>query len=175
MLDQGLYTSRYDNNIFAGRSAYQAAEIEENKKKSSGPPPDHVTYHRVTHGMPMIGLEVDCLISVAFDNRVTASQQAEAFMLLCEFHVVASHVIPKYCDTAMQHILDKKFDPCKQPNVKGRYLQMYKVPRYMVEPGSSGMKMPDFADVLHVDSDGHGCPAGGFGLARTHTHRIPVP
>jgi len=35
MLDRGLYASRYNNNIFAGRSAYQAAEIEENKKKSS--------------------------------------------------------------------------------------------------------------------------------------------
>ena len=24
-------------------------------------------------------------------------------------------------------------------------------------------------------SDGHGCPAGSFGLARTHTRKIPVP
>jgi len=78
--------------------------------------------------MPMTGLEVDCLISVAFNNRVTASQWGEPFMLLCEFRMVVSHVIPEYCDTAMQHILDKKFDPRKQPNVDGRYLQMYKVP-----------------------------------------------
>jgi len=75
-------------------------------------------------------------------------------MLLCEAHMVASHVIPEYCDTAMQHILDKRFDPRKQPNIDGWYLQMYmdKVPQYMVEPGSSGMKMPNFANVLHVDT-----------------------
>jgi len=53
MLDWGLYTSRYNNNVFASWSAYQAAEIEENKKKSSGPPPDHVMYHRVTHSILM--------------------------------------------------------------------------------------------------------------------------
>ena len=119
MLDRGLYASRYDNNVFAGQSAYQAAEIEESKKKSSGPPPDHVVYHRVMHGMPTTGLEVDHLISVVFDNRVTAYQQEEAFMLLCEFHAVSSHVIPEYRNTAMQHILDKKFDPRKQPNIEG--------------------------------------------------------
>jgi len=45
MLNQGLYASHYNNNMFASRSAYQAAEIEENKKKSSRPPPDHVVYH----------------------------------------------------------------------------------------------------------------------------------
>ena len=31
---------------------------------------------------------------------------------------------------------------------------MYQVPRYDVEPGSLGMKPPDFTNVLHVDTMG---------------------
>ena len=101
MLDQGLYTSRYDNNVYAGQSAYQAAEIEENKRRSCGPPKDHTVYHQVTYGMPMTSVEVNRLISFSYDHKVHPYQRGEAFMLLREFHGIATRVIPEYCDTAM--------------------------------------------------------------------------
>ncbi len=69
MLDRGLYASHYDNNVYAGRTAYQAAEMEEKRRRSCGPPHDHVVYHHVTYGMPMTGAEVDRLITVVYDNR----------------------------------------------------------------------------------------------------------
>jgi len=100
-------------------------------------------------------------------------------MLLCEFQGIASYVIPEYRDAAMQHILDRKFDPSKPPNIENRYLQMYRVPRYTIEPGSSGMKMPDFANVLHVDTMGlyillHGRPGRNFfsGMVIDHAFRV---
>ena len=68
MLDRGLYASRYDNNVYAGRSAYQAAEMEEKRRRGCGPLHDHVVYHRVTYGMPMTGAEVDRLMTVVYDN-----------------------------------------------------------------------------------------------------------
>ena len=179
MLDRGLYISCYDNHVFAGRSAFRAAEIEENRRMSVGPPPDHVVYQRVTYGMPITGLEVDRLISVAFNNKVPEYQRGEAFMLLCEFQGIALYVIPMYRDTAMQHILDRKFDPSKLPNIEKRYLQMYRIPRYTIEPGSAGMKMPDFANVLHVDTMGlyillHGRPGRNFfsGVVLDHAFRV---
>ena len=155
------------------------AEIEENQKRSSGLPPDHVVYQRVTYGMPMTGLEVDCLINVTFNNRVTTYQQGEAFMILCEFHRIASYVIPEYCDTAMHYILDRKFNPSKPPNIENRYLQMYLIPQYTIEPGSLGMKMPDFTNVLHVDTMGlyillHRHPGRNFfsGVVINHAFRV---
>jgi len=112
MLDRGLYASRYDNNMYAGQTAYQAADIEENKKKSCGPPTDHAVYQRVTYGIPMTSMEVNRLITLAYDSRANARHRGEAFMLLREFHGIASCVIPEYRDTAMQHIMEGKFDPC---------------------------------------------------------------
>jgi hypothetical protein len=82
MLNQGLYASCYDNNVYASRSAYQAAEIEENKRRSCGSPKDQTIYHRVTYDMPMTGVEVNRLISISYDDKVHPYQQGEAFMLL---------------------------------------------------------------------------------------------
>jgi len=49
----------------------------------------------------------------------------------------------------------------------------------MVEPGSSGMKMPDFANVLHIDTMGlyillHGHPGRNFfsGMVIDHAFRV---
>jgi hypothetical protein len=70
MLDRSLYISRYDNNVYAGQSAYQAAELEEKWKRGCGPPPDHVVYHRVVYGIPMTGVDVDHLIKLIYDNKV---------------------------------------------------------------------------------------------------------
>jgi len=125
MLDRGLYASRYDNHVFAGRSAYQAAEIEENKKRSCGPPKDHVVYHKAVYSMPMMGLEVNRLINTTYDNKVLPYQRGEVFMILQEFYGIASRVIPEYRDTAMQHILERNFDPSKPPNIDTRFLQIY--------------------------------------------------
>ena len=179
MLDRGIYASRYDNNVYAGQTAYQAAEIEEHKRRSCGPPADHAIYHRTTYGMPMTGMEVNRLIAVAYDNRVQPRQRGEAFMLLREFHAIASRVIPEYRDTAMQQILEGKFDPRKPPQIDMKYLQMYRLSRYTGEPGSSGMKMPDFANVLNVDTMGlyillHGRPGRNFfsGVVIDHAFRV---
>jgi len=70
MLDRGLYASRYDNHMFAGQSAYQVAEIEENKRMGCEPPKDHVVYHKAAYSMPMTGLEVNRLISATYNNKV---------------------------------------------------------------------------------------------------------
>jgi hypothetical protein len=105
--------------------------------------------------------------------------QGEAFMLLREFHGIASRVIPEYRDMAMQHVLDRRFDPYSPPKIEEGNLRMYQVPRYDVEPGSSGMKPPDFANILHVDTMGlyillHGCPGRNFfsGVVIDHAFRV---
>ena len=56
---------------------------------------------------------------------------------------------------------------------------MYQVPRYVIEPGSSRMKIPDFANVLHVDTIGlyillHGHPGCNFfsGTVINHAFRV---
>jgi len=179
MLDRGLYASRYDNNVYAGRTAYKAAEIEENRQRSCGPPADHAIYQRVTYGMPMTGLEVNRLISIAYDNRKAPYQRGEAFMLLREFHGIASRVVPEYRDTAMQHILEGKFDPLKPPKIEARCLQIYRIPRFSGEAGNSGMKMPEAANALHVDTMGlyillHGRPGRNFfsGVVIDHAFRV---
>jgi hypothetical protein len=69
MLDRSLYVSCYDNNVYAGQSAYQAAELEEKQKRGCGPSPDHVVYHCVAYGMPMTGIDVDCLIKLYMTIR----------------------------------------------------------------------------------------------------------
>jgi len=69
MLDRSLYASRYDNNVYAGQTAYQAAEMEEKQRRGCGPPPDHTVYHRAMYGMPMIGVEVDRLIKLIYDSK----------------------------------------------------------------------------------------------------------
>ena len=129
--------------------------------------------------MPMTGSEVNCLISIAYDNRIAPYQQGEAFMLLREFHGIASWVVPKYRDTAMQHILEGKFNPLKPPKVDTRYLQLYRIPRFTGEVGHSGMKMPEAVNVLHVDTMGlyillHGRPGRNFfsGVVIDHAFRV---
>jgi len=179
MLDRGLYASQYNNNVYASQTAYQAADIEENKKKSCGPPIDHAVYQRVTYGMPMTGMEVNRLITLAYDSRANARHRGEAFMLLQEFHGIASHVIPEYHDTAMQHIMEGKFDPCKPPKIDTKYLQMDCIERYTGETGGSGMRMPDLNHVLHVDVMGlyillNGRPGHNFftGVVIDHAFRV---
>jgi hypothetical protein len=179
MLDRGLYASRYDNNVYAGQTAYQAADIEENRRRSCGPPAGHVVYQRVAYGMPMTGMDVDRLIAMAYDHRVNPRHRGEAFMLLREFHRIASRVVPEYRDTAMQHIMGGKFNPQKPPKIDTKYLQMYWVIRYTGEQGNSGMKMPDVANVLHVDIMGlyillHGRPGRNFfsGVVIDHAFRV---
>jgi hypothetical protein len=165
--------------MYAGQTAYQAADIEENKRRSCGPPADHTVYQRVAYGMPMTGMEVDHLTAVAYDHRVNPHHQGEAFMLLREFHGIASRVVPEYRDTAMQHIMGGKFNPCKPPKIDTKYLQMYRVIWYTGEPGISGMKMPDLANILHVDIMGlyillHGWPGRNFfsGVVIDHAFRV---
>lgn len=178
MLDRGIYASRYDNRVYAGRSAYQAANIEENKKTSCGQPKDHAVYHRVPYGMPMTGTEVNRLISLIYDHRVRPAQRGEAFMLLREFREVASRVIPEYRDRAMQQVLDRtSFDPNSPPKIDLTHTQMYRVPRFGVE--TSRMRMPDATNVLHVDVMGlyillHGRPGRNFfsGVVIDHAFRV---
>jgi hypothetical protein len=67
----------------------------------------------------------------------------------------------------MQHVLEGKFNPSKLPKIKTRYLQMYQVPQFTGDAGSLGMKMPEFANVLHIDTMGlyillQGCPGHNF-------------
>jgi len=179
MLDQGLYASRYDNNVYAGRSAYQAAEMEEKQKRSCGPPPNHAVYQRVMYGMPMTRVEVDRLIKLIYDNRVGPRHRGEAFLLLREFHGIASRVIPEYRDAAMQHVLDRRFDPLSPPRIEEGNLRTYRISRYDGEPGSSGMKPPDLVDALHVNVTGlyillHGRPGRNFfsGVIDHHAFRV---
>ena len=128
MLDRSLYISHYDNNMYAGRSAYQAAELEEKQKRGCGPPPDHIVYHCVAYGMPMTSVDVDRLIKLIYDNKMNPCHWGEVFMLLQEFHGIASRIIPEYHNTAMQHVLDRRFNPYSSPKIEEGNLQMYQVP-----------------------------------------------
>ena len=165
--------------MYAGQTAYQAADIEENRKKSCGPPADHAVYQRVTYGMPMTGMEVNRLITLTYDSRANARHRGEAFMILREFHGISSRVIPEYCDTAMQYIMEGKFDPGKPPKIDIKYLQMYRIERYTGEVGGSGMRMPDLNNALHIDVMGlyillHGRPGRNFftGVVIDHAFRV---
>ena len=56
---------------------------------------------------------------------------------------------------------------------------MYQIPCYDMEPGSSGMKPPDFAKILHIDTMGlyillHGRPICNFFLDVVIDHMFRV-
>jgi hypothetical protein len=79
----------------------------------------------------------------------------------------------------MRHVLEGKFDPSKPPKIETRYLQMYQVPQFTGDAGSPGMKMPEFTNVLHVDTMGlyillHGGPGRNFfsGVVIDHAFRV---
>jgi len=123
--------------------------------------------------------EVDRLIKLIYDNRVGPRHQGEAFLLLQEFHGIASHIILEYRDAVMQHVLDRRFNPLSPPRIKEGNLRIYHISHYDGEPGSLGMKPPDLVDTLHVNITGlyillHGWPGHNFfsGVVIDHAFRV---
>ena len=100
-------------------------------------------------------------------------------MLLREFRDIASCVVPQYRDRAMQHILDRAFDPNNPPKVPLAYLQRYRLPSLEPFHGNAGMKQLTAPNVINVDEMGlyvllHGRPGRNFfsGVVINHAFHV---
>jgi len=87
-------------------------------------------------------------------------------MLLREFCTIASRVVPQYRNRAMQHILDRSFNP-NNPRVPLAYLQRYRLPSIEPFQGNAGIKQLAAPNVVNIDEMGlyvllHGRPGRNF-------------
>ena len=105
LLDFNTYYSARGNRVFVGRSALDALLYERERSTAFTHPHTNQTYIAAPRGFPMIPRELSRLARLIDNKKASARERFEAWLLLGEFHRVASRLYVTLRDRTMMTVL----------------------------------------------------------------------